>query len=408
MDTWTAQPGYPLLTVSKINDTAIKVTQKRFAVNTQTEIEPKKYTVPIRYRTNAMAATDAPVLVWMTKDQESIELDLGGVRTWYKFNDNQVGYYRVNYDEAMWDELVKIISTWAEDGSNHFSVLNRAHLLNDVFALSDGEYLSYNTTMEMMSYLSAERGLVPWTVAISQIKKMLALMASEPISLQLSTHFHTLAKDVYESVGFSACTEPGQFEEIYAFDELEETTEEPPTGVCSEHDDDQSKQLLREKLVDLLCQLEHEECLEEVKVHFKAYIDTNTPISPNVRQSVYYYGLKGANSTVWNSMFDRLVVETDPQEVTKLMYGLTATISPALITTYIERAWAEMKQQDFFTVLTNLSDNPVAQNIVWEWVQSNWERLVERYTINERTLGRVIPNITRRFSTQAKLDQVSE
>lgn len=397
MDTWISQPGYPLLTVSRINDTSVKITQNRFAVNTQTEIEPKKYTIPIRYRTNAMSA-DESTLIWMTKDQESIEVDLGGVRTWYKFNDNQVGYYRVNYEEPMWDELAKVLNTWTEEGANHFSTINRAHLLNDVFALSDGEYLSYNTTMEMMSYLKNEQALGPWTVAISQIKKMLALMATDPISLELASHFHELSRDAYDYVKFSACSD---------LTDPEDTTAEPPTAVCSEHDDDQGIQLLREKMVDLLCQLEHQECLDQVKTHFNAYIETNTPISPNVRQSVYYYGLKDfANATVWNTMFDRLVVETDPQEVTKLMYGLTATTEIPLVTTYLERAWNEMKQQDFFTVLTNLSENPVAQSIVWEWVQTNWERLVDRYTINERTLGRVIPNITKRFSTQSRLDQL--
>lgn len=391
MDTWTAQAGYPLLTVTKISDTAVRITQKRFAVNTQTEIAAKRYTIPIRFRTNAMAAGESK-LVWMTKDQESIDVPLGGVTTWYKFNEDQIGYYRVTYEEAMWAELAKTLSTWSADGTNVFSPLNRAHLLNDVVALADGEYLSYNIALDMMNYLKEERNLVPWSVAISQMKKLMALLDTAAVSDSLKTHFHQLSRDAYEYVKFSACS--GE-------------SEDDTGAVCSEEKDPHPIQLLREKLVDLLCQLEHEDCIKNVDVHFDAYLNTNTPISPNVRQSVYYYGLKEANATIWNYMFDLLVKETDPQEVTKLMVGLSSTVSLPLVDTYINRAWGEMRSQDFFSVLANLSENPNARSMVWEWVQENWEKLVNRYTINERTLGRVIPNITRRFSTQARLNEVS-
>lgn len=417
MDTWTSQAGYPLLTVAKLNDTFVKITQSRFAVNTQTAIDQKRYTIPIRYRTSAMDANAEATLIWMYQSQESIEVNLGGIREWYKFNDNQIGYYRVNYEAEMWTELVKTLSSsWSEDRltNTKFSVLNRAHLLNDVIALADGEYLSYDTALDLMAYLKEERNLVPWTVAISQIKKLLAMLDTDTVYSTLSAHFLELSRDAYEYVKFSACdnvVEAGTetrydfFDEMQAFQDDEVTTQE--TAICSEEDDSHPTQLLREKLVDLLCQLEHGECLDLVKVHFEAYLNTGTPISPNVRQSVYYYALKTANMTIWNQMFDLLKEETDPQEVTKLMVGLSATTSVPLISNYIERAWTDLKYQDFFTVLSNLSGNPNARSIVWQWVQDNWERLVERYTINERTLGRVIPTITNRFSTQARLNEVS-
>lgn len=414
MDTWTVQPGYPLLTVSKINETFVKVTQERFSINTQTKIDPLKYTIPIRYRTNSMAATDPALLKWMSKEEDSIELELG-VRTWYKLNEDQVGYYRVNYEESMWTELSKVLTTWTDAGVNHFSPLNRAHLLNDVFALADGEYLPYTTALDMMNYLNEERNLVPWTVAISQAKKLLALLASNSVYSDLSNHFHDLSSAAYEDVKFSGCVTETVTEEPpeTVTEEPTEAPEKPPEvamEVCVEdEEEDHSTQLLREKLVDFACQVGHSECDAQVKIHFSNYLELNTPISPNVRQSVYYYGLRSANATIWNFMFDRLKVETDPQEQTKLMYGLSSSPVLSLLTTYIERAWEELKAQDFFTVLQYISDNPIGQSIVWDWVQENWQgKLVERYTINERTLGRVIPNITRRFATQKRYDEVRE
>lgn len=406
MDTWTSQPGYPLLTVTKINSTAVRISQKRFSVNTQTPIDDKRYTIPIRFRTNAMEATQS-TLIWMMKDQESIEVDLGGIRQWFKFNDDQIGYYRVNYEPEVWAELATLLSTKATDGSPLLSTLNRAHLLNDVNALADGEYLSYDIALNMMDYLKEERNLVPWTVAISQMKKLLTMLDGT-VKTELVNHFRTLSQDAYDEVKFSACDEASEtyFDEFQIeFDDA--TTMNPIDTVCAaEADDAHPKQLLREKLVDFLCQLDYQDCLDKVKVHFEAYYNLSTPISPNVRQSVYYYYLRNADSTTWNDMFDRLVVETDPQEFTKILVGLTATVDPDLIHTFIERSWNDLKQQDVLTALSNLSGNPAARSIVWEWVRENWEKLVEKYTINERTLGRLIPTITARFSTQTRLDEV--
>ena len=38
--------------------------------------------------------------------------------------------------------------------------------------------------------------------------------------------------------------------------------------------------------------------------------------------------------------------------------------------------------------------------------RSNWDWLVERYTINDRYLGQLIPNICRYFATEEKLSEV--
>lgn len=39
--------------------------------------------------------------------------------------------------------------------------------------------------------------------------------------------------------------------------------------------------------------------------------------------------------------------------------------------------------------------------------RSNWEWLVNRYTLNDRYLGQLIPNISRYFATEEKLAEVS-
>lgn len=71
-------------------------------------------------------------------------------------------------------------------------------------------------------------------------------------------------------------------------------------------------------------------------------------------------------------------------------------------------AWDEknVRGQDYFTCLSNIATNPIGEPLVWEYVRNNWQKLVDRFTLNERYLGRLIPSITGGFTTNIKLDEV--
>jgi len=53
-----------------------------------------------------------------------------------------------------------------------------------------------------------------------------------------------------------------------------------------------------------------------------------------------------------------------------------------------------------------ISENPDGTLLVWDWVRNNWNLLVERYTLNDRYLGQLIPAITKSFATETKLQEM--
>lgn len=57
--------------------------------------------------------------------------------------------------------------------------------------------------------------------------------------------------------------------------------------------------------------------------------------------------------------------------------------------------------------MQNIAANNIGESIVWYYVRDNWEKMVDRFGLNERYLGRMIPSICGRFSTKTKLDEVS-
>lgn len=75
---------------------------------------------------------------------------------------------------------------------------------------------------------------------------------------------------------------------------------------------------------------------------------------------------------------------------------------------FIDLAWDEknVRSQDYFSCLQLIAANQIGEPIVWEYVRENWKKLTDRFGLNERYLGSMIPSIVGRFSTTTKLEEV--
>lgn len=87
---------------------------------------------------------------------------------WVKFNPNQVGYYRVNYELPHWNLLA--------DNIAEMSVADKTHLLEESFSIAAASQLPYNVPLNLAKYLKEETNYVPWSVAASNLKKLKAYL----------------------------------------------------------------------------------------------------------------------------------------------------------------------------------------------------------------------------------------
>ena len=94
------------------------------------------------------------------------------------------------------------------------------------------------------------------------------------------------------------------------------------------------------------------------------------------------------------------------------MYGLSSYSGKELwiLKNYIDLASDTEKNyvrnQDYLTCLTYISQNRNGEDLVWEYVREQWPRLVSVFGIGERNLGRLIPSITGRFTTKTRLEEI--
>lgn len=133
--------------------------------------------------------------------------------------------------------------------------------------------------------------------------------------------------------------------------------------------------------------------------------------SPDVRELIYYYGMKGAgNIDSWNILWDMFCNETDMQEKKRLMKGLAGSQEYWIIKKYLEAAWNEkyIPRHDFFQCLMYISDGNLGGSLVWDHIRNNWETITDRYTFSDTNLQEFIVSITNTFCTKVKLEEVKQ
>ncbi|XP_076673126.1 glutamyl aminopeptidase isoform X2 [Andrena cerasifolii] len=380
MDTWTRQKGFPVVNVHK-SDNKYILTQKRFLADPDAQFDSSdskygyKWTIPITYITNRTSKSN---LLWFDKNAENLVIEFNETIEWIKFNTDEVGYYRVNYEATEWETLNHLLRYYHQ----RLSVSDRAHLLEDAFSLAAAGELDYAVAMNMTAYLPQEHHAVPWKVAESKLTVIDTLLSSTSSSSKFKKYVRDVVDSVYHEVAWTV-----------------------------DNTEDRVTLRLRTTVLGLACSVGHDECLEDAGNIFKRWIQDpkDVRLHPDIRALVYYYGMHHVgDEAAWNIMFQRFVSETDSTEKLKLMRGLAGIRSSWILNRFIITATDEnyVRAQDFFGCLSTISGNPVGTPLVWDWVRSNWELLISRYTLNDRNLGALIPGITKTFATEAKLNEI--
>lgn len=169
----------------------------------------------------------------------------------------------------------------------------------------------------------------------------------------------------------------------------------------------------RSTILSLACSMDHKGCIAKVGEMFLDWIngpnpDTNRP-TPDLRSLIYTYGMRSKGTeNEWNKMFELFEAETDATEKAKLQSALAAIKDPAILRRYIDLAADEryVRGQDYFSLMGSISGNRIGEPIVWEYVRENWPKLSARFGLGERNLGRMIPTITSRFTSQTRLEEM--
>lgn len=202
LNTWTRQKGLPVVIVEKVEGTnQYKLTQERFLIDPESAAKETivseydyKWYIPLTYITNNNSDVQRE---WFRNDMKEVLINVDSETKWLKINKNQVGYYRVRYEPSMWVALNNALETDIES----MSVLDRAHLLNDVFSLAEAQQVSYDIALEMTKYLKKETHFVPWDVVSNKLKTIRNLLYYTELYPLFKNYAMKLVNEAYISIG---------------------------------------------------------------------------------------------------------------------------------------------------------------------------------------------------------------
>lgn len=386
MDTWTLQMGLPFINITFDTSgakTRVTATQKRFLADKNMEYDENES--PFRYRWFVQLDyldNNEYKINWMTKDQDSVTFeinnDVSQSDSIVKFNVNETGFYRVNYPDSFWRKIATFLETQGTSAIPYPA--DRTGLVDDAFNLARGGYITYDVALEMTKYLNKERHHLPWDSAYSGITYLKDMFLSSGKFQYLRNYFLKKVRPVLDHLTW-------------------------------EDGDSHLDKLMRSNIIQLACEFADDSCLGNATQKFRNWIDKGEFISPNIRTYVYKYGMSSEGTEAdWDFMWDKYVTETVPQEKIKLLYGLAHTKQVWLLNRYLEYSKdpQKVRSQDFFSVITYISQNPVGNPIAWDWVRANWHYLVDRFSLYNRYLGRLVPSIISKYNTPFKLQEAEE
>ncbi|XP_013180265.1 PREDICTED: glutamyl aminopeptidase-like isoform X2 [Papilio xuthus] len=382
MDTWIKQMGYPVLNVKFSGEpNTFVVTQTRFLLDPdaiQNDDSQFKWFVPITYTTNKGKYHK---VLWFADKDDNVKLHLKEGEKWIKINNNQVGYYRVNYPVDMWDKLIHEL----KNKSEQLTISDRAHLLNDVFALAEARLLPYDLALNLTTYLTVEKDYVPWDTAASIFAQLSSRLLNSEIYDDLQKYVQNLVEPLYR----------------------EQTWTQSNFTVI--------EGLLRTRILSLATSFRLPDAEDKVRGLFLSSLNSHGTsdavlIDPDLRDFVYYYGMRSATQSDWDKLFQIYLKEEDVQELAKLRHALAAPLDAAILQRYLTLAWDEsnVRSQDYLNVVQFISSNPMGTALVWDEVRARWPQLVDRFTLNSRYLGSLVPAITSSFDTTLKLQEMEE
>ncbi|GBN33375.1 Glutamyl aminopeptidase [Araneus ventricosus] len=375
LDTWTRQKGYPLLTVT-LKHRIVRIKQRRFLLTPPEYDDAKpsdlspygyKWFVPVTYITDI----DKENMFWLNMTDG--EFLLPARAKWLKLNVNQTGFYRVMYDDGLWNTLIELLHT----NHNVFKPADRANLLDDALTLSRVGILDSAIAFNLTRYLEKEEDYVPWETAILHLEVLDVLMQESPALSLFHKFARNLMKPVAENLGW---TDEG----------------------------DHLKKKLRSALLRVLVRFGDEETIKKSKLTFQNWMHHNVRVAPNLRSVVYSSGVRFGGKEEWQFCWQQYQETQVPSEKRLLLTALGYTEDMWRLSQYLNYSLDrdKVRPQDTALVIGVAARNNIGRLLTWRFVRMNWPYFVEMFGPGSFSMDMILSESISHFSSKFDYDEV--
>ncbi|KAK7176825.1 hypothetical protein R3I93_000923 [Phoxinus phoxinus] len=378
MNRWILQMGFPVVTIDTQTGS---ISQQHFLIDPEavdsimTSDYNYEWFVPITWMKSG-SNMGQHWLLTKTASHESMKTDTD----WVLANLNVTGFYRVNYDSHNWERLFTQLT------SDHtvISVLNRGQIIDDAFNLARAEIINITLALGTTKYLSEEKEYIPWEAAIRNMDNFFLMFDRSEVYGLLQTYMRRKVQPLFDH-----------------FKVITSNWTQKPTRYMDQHN-----QL---NAISMACKTGVKGCSELTGMWYRQWMKNpdSSPIPPNLKSTVYCNAIAAGGLEEWNFGWKMFKNSTIAAEAEKLLFGLSCTKEPWLLTRYLEYTTDPnlIRKQDVIFAIVYVAGNVIGQPLAWDFVRAKWEYIIKDY--DTRSLFEsLIHGVTKKFSTEFELQQL--
>lgn len=160
---WTEQAGYPVINVVFAADRqSAKVTQQRYFMENNSDMT--RWTIPLTYAKLGDDFSNTETKVLFEDTVGILDITIDAADKWVIFNVQEIGFYRVMYDEDSWNLIKDGLN---EDDHDNIHPLNRAQIVDDTLNFGRSGAMKYDEILNILLYLTGEENYLPWMSALT-------------------------------------------------------------------------------------------------------------------------------------------------------------------------------------------------------------------------------------------------
>jgi puromycin-sensitive aminopeptidase len=352
MNSWIYQGGYPLIELSRQNDNLV-ITQKPFklssSINDETSwlvpisIGLKSLSGEITYKENFLVKEKTLTVKLPNNSNDNILVgNLGG---W--------GFFRVLYDKEAFRQL--------KENYLNLTTLERYNLVSDSWANLIAGNLSLENFLELCERVSADKetDYNIWLIIISAFDFFERIIDENTLHT-FQVKVRELLMPVFRKFGWESI-------------EMEE------------ENDKTTRALLIEALGTLAAD---PEVINRATQIFEAnYKDANEDLIGSICRII------GRQNDIrhYDIMLERFKNPKTPQDEQRHLQSLGEFWDPRLVARTLDMTLEEIRSQDAPFLLATMLRNNKLQNTTWEFIENNWDKIIERFPNN--TIVRMLESV---------------
>ena len=351
MKSWINQVGFPLLSVSRKNST-ISLKQNRYLLEETKSHKKGLWQIPLIIDEGNLRTS-----LIMKKKSDSIKLKNNDRN--FIINSGRTGFYRVNYDSEIIENLSLLIDEKILDYVDRWSIQNDYYSQCVTGQKKLQDYLDFsNVYFDEDNYISSLN-------LAQHLYSLYILTHKERFSEEIKQYALNFLRTIFDRLGWNA------------------KKGEPHTNA-----------LLRSFVISGLGKLGDEEILKESKCRFEKFIKNQNSLSADLQETVFVLTAWSGNEKTFKKFVSLYKKASSQEEKLRFLAGMCNFKQKNLLLKTLDFTLGpDVRSQNIQLPIMRIAANIHGKEFLWNWLKKNWKRIVKKAGVGNPLLNRVVASI---------------